>query len=186
MPGETALADSAISEDLPLAATAPVLCGVLPEDGDGMFTAQLSATNPVAHAAEGDAPVSETPSDGVAAGGASTADTGLPLGLLTLVAGLLALAATSVFIAAFVLVAGMNADVLRAAGCTTRDGGADRHRAHWHRSHGGRLHRKRPPQHGAIPGSADTGDPDGACPAHPRTLRPSVSPCWPRRSATRS
>lgn len=92
MPGETALADSAISDDLPLAATAPVLCGVLSDAGDGTFTAQLSSTNPIAQ-------VSETPTDGVAAGGGSTADTGLPLGLLTVAAGLLALATTGVTVA---------------------------------------------------------------------------------------
>jgi len=92
MPGDTALADSAISDELPLAATAPVLCGVLSDADDGTFTAQLSSTNPVAQ-------VSDMPSDGVATGGGSTADTGLPLGLLTVVAGLLALAAAGVTVA---------------------------------------------------------------------------------------
>jgi hypothetical protein len=92
MPGDTALADSAISDDLPLAATAPALCGVLTDAGDGTFTAQLSPTNPVAQ-------VSATPRDGVAAGGGSTADTGLPLGPLTAAAALLAVAAGGVTVA---------------------------------------------------------------------------------------
>lgn len=103
MPGDTALADSAISDDLPLAATAPALCGVLNDNGDGTFTAVLSATNPVAQADEmetdGHDQVTETPSDGIAAGGGSTAGTSLPLGLLTLIAGMLALAAAGVTVA---------------------------------------------------------------------------------------
>lgn len=83
MPGDTALADSAISDELPLAATAPVLCGVLTESGEGVFTAQLAPVNPVAAPAdetaapadESAAQVDQMPAPGVATGGGSTAAT---------------------------------------------------------------------------------------------------------------
>jgi hypothetical protein len=80
MPGETALSDSAISDDLPLAATAPALCGVLTASGDGSFTAQLSPPNVVA------SQVGQMPAPGVSAGGGSTALPTLPTWLIALTA----------------------------------------------------------------------------------------------------
>lgn len=87
MPGETALEVSRLSDDFPLAATAPALCGVLNETGDGTFTAQLSPTNVVAQ-------VDAVPGDGVATGGGSTATTQQPALLYVLaVIGLAGVAA---------------------------------------------------------------------------------------------
>jgi hypothetical protein len=99
MPGESALEESPLNDalpelELPLAATAPALCGVLTETGEGTFTAELRPTNPVAAETEPAEPAEPTepaepvapapeaeerdqvdpmPAPGVAAGGGSTA-----------------------------------------------------------------------------------------------------------------
>lgn len=78
MPGESSLEVSPLNDllpdlELPLAATAPALCGELTETGDGSFTAELRPMNPVASSQ-----VDAVPAGGVAAGGGSMAAAAMP------------------------------------------------------------------------------------------------------------
>jgi hypothetical protein len=101
MPGDSALEESPLNAmapdlELPLAATAPALCGVLTDTGDGTFTAQLRPNNPVAAQAD---QVDPMPAPGVDTGGGSTAPSGQPAWLFVLgalsVAGAAALVLTA-------------------------------------------------------------------------------------------
>ncbi len=97
-PGDSALEESPINDvnpdvELPLAATAPVLCGELVEASDGTFTADLRPINPVAQ-------VSQMPEGGMATGGGSTANTGQATVWLPVLGGITIAAAAVVALTA--------------------------------------------------------------------------------------